>query len=121
MPTVVASRDTNLVSIITRKLQLHQIQHIVLLKFKTEVTAEKIAQLFGLLAELQHLIPGITYYAGGPNSSSEGLNQGYTHGFIMTFENEATRDAYLPHPEHERVKAALLECIDSVLAFDFEA
>ncbi len=98
-----------------------QIQHIVLLKFKPEVTAEKIAELFALLAELQHLIPGITYYAGGANSSPEELNQGYTHGFMMTFENVAARDTYLPHPEHERVKDELLKCIDSVLAFDFEA
>ena len=39
----------------------------------------------------------------------------------MTFESVDARDTYLPHPEHEVVKAALLQCIDSVLAFDFEA
>ena len=98
-----------------------QIQHIVLLKFKLEVTAEKIAELFGLLAKLQHLIPGIAYYVGGSNSSPEELNQGYTHGFMMTFENVAARDTYLPHPEHERVKDELLKCIDGSLVFDFEA
>lgn len=95
-----------------------QIQHIVLLKFKQEVTNEKISYLFGLLEELPQLIEGITYYLGGPNVSFEGLNQGYTHGFIMTFSSVAARDAYLPHPEHERVKAELLQNIDSVIAFD---
>lgn len=98
-----------------------KIQHMVLFKFKPEVTSEKITELFSHLAQLQQLIPGITCFAGGPNSSPEELNQGYTHGFIMTFESVDARDAYLPHPEHEVVKAALLECIDSVLAFDFEA
>ena len=98
-----------------------QIQHMVLLKFKPEVTPEKIKDLFEQLAQLQQLIPGITYFSGGEYSSNEGLNQGYTHGFLMTFESVEARDAYLPHPEHERVKSALLECIDSVLAFDFEA
>ncbi len=98
-----------------------QIQHIVLLKYKPEVTTEKIEELFGLLAELQRLIPGITYYTSGANCSPEGINQGYTHGFIMTFESEAARDAYLPHPHHEQVKDELLKCIDGVLAFDFEA
>lgn len=97
------------------------VQHILLLKIKPEVTPEKITQLFNLLAELQQLIPGITYFKGGPYSSPEGLNQGYTHGFIMTFESVDARNAYLPHPEHERVKAELLPCIDSVIAFDFEA
>ncbi len=38
----------------------------------------------------------------------------------MTFESVNARDAYLPHPEHERVQDALLPCIDGVLAFDFE-
>lgn len=49
-----------------------------------------------------------------------GLNQGYTHGFIMTFKNVAARDTYLPHPGHERVKDELLKCIDGVLVFDLE-
>ncbi len=98
-----------------------QIQHMVLVKIKPEVTPEKITELFNQLAELQQLIPGITYFSGGPYSSSEGLNQGYTHGFLMTFESVDARDAYLPHPEHERVKATLLPCIDGVIAFDFEA
>jgi len=98
-----------------------QIQHMVLVKIKPEVTPEKITELFNQLAELQQLIPGITYFSGGSYSSSEGLNQGYTHGFLMTFESVDARDAYLPHPEHERVKATLLPCIDGVITFDFEA
>ena len=97
-----------------------QIQHMVLFKIKPEVTTEKVTELFRQLAELKQLIPGITYFAGGPYSSPEGLNQGYTHGFLMTFESADARDTYLPHPEHERVKAALLLCIDSVLVFDFK-
>lgn len=97
-----------------------QIQHIVLFKLKPEVTTEKTTELFRLLAKLQQLVSGITYFAGGPYSSPEGLNQGYTHGFVMTFESVDARNAYLPHPEHERVKAVLLTCIDGVIAFDFE-
>lgn len=96
-----------------------QIQHIVLFKLKPEVTTEKVTQLFELIAELQQLIPGITYFAGGADSSPEGLNQGYTHGFIMNFESVDARDIYLTHPEHERVKTALLATIDGVLVFDF--
>ena len=100
---------------------MSEIQHMVLCKFKPEVTPEKITELFSQLAQLQQLIPGITYFAGGPYSSPEGLNQGYTHGFLMTFESVNARDTYLPHPEHEPVKTTLLQCIDSVLVFDFEA
>lgn len=97
-----------------------QIQHMVLFQIKPEVTPEEITKLFSRLAELQQLISGITYFAGDPYSSPEGANQGYTHGFVMTFESVEARDAYLPHPEHERVKSVLLANIDRAIAFDFE-
>lgn len=98
-----------------------QIQHMVLLKFKPQVTVEQINQVFSRQAELQQLIPGITYFAGGPYSSPEELNQGYTHGFLMTFESVEARDTFVPHPEHERVKAVFFELLESAIAFDFEA
>jgi hypothetical protein len=98
-----------------------KIQHIVLLKFKQETTDEKIAYLFGLLGRLQELFPGITHFSHGPNVSNEGLNEGYKHGFIMTFSSVAARDAYLPHPEHERMKAEIFPHIDGVLTFDIAA
>ncbi len=96
------------------------IQHMVIVKFKPEVSAEKISDLYRQLAQLQELIPGIRRFCGGAYSSGEGLNKGFTHGFLMEFENAEDRDRYLPHPEHERVKEAILPCIDDVIAFDFE-
>jgi hypothetical protein len=67
------------------------------------------------------LIPGITEFIGGAYSSEEGLNQGYTHAFIMTFENAAARDNYLSHAEHERIKGEVVTLVQSIIAFDFEA
>jgi hypothetical protein len=29
------------------------------------------------------------------------LNKGFTNCFILTFENEASRDIYIPHPAHK--------------------
>ena len=97
------------------------VQHMVLLKFKPGVSSATIDSLFAQLAELKSLIPGIRRFVGGPYSSREGLNKGFTHGFLMEFESAAARDVYLPHPEHERVKAAIIPCIDDVIAFDFES
>ena len=96
------------------------VQHIVLMKFQPDATEEQIANIFTQLAELRSLIPGIDHFSGGPCTSQEGRNKGYTHGFLMTFENQAALDTYLPHPEHGRVKAAILAIVDEVLAFDFE-
>lgn len=97
------------------------VQHMVAVKFKPEVSPETIDALFAELKALKEKIPGILYVAGGAYRSPEGLNQGFTHGFLVTFESPAARDGYLPHPEHERVKEAILPCIDGVMAFDFEA
>jgi hypothetical protein len=37
----------------------------------------------------------------------------------MTFDSAANRDAYLPHPEHERVKSIIQPHLADVIAFDF--
>jgi hypothetical protein len=100
---------------------MSQIQHMVLLKFKPETPANKIADIFRKLEEFKEVIPGITYFAGGAYSSHEGLNKDYTHAFLMTFESVAARDAYLPHPAHEQIKSEILTVIDDVIAFDIEA
>jgi hypothetical protein len=93
---------------------------MVLLKIKPEVSQTQIDDLFAWLRRLPESIDGMNYVAGGPYSSDEGLNAGYTHGFLVTFASPASRDAYLVHPEHERIKQALLECLEAVAAFDFK-
>jgi hypothetical protein len=64
--------------------------------------------------DLSESIDGIEDYVSGANMSPEGLNQGFTHGFVMTFKDAAARDAYLPHPEHERFKASLQPHLESL-------
>lgn len=95
-------------------------QHLVLLQFKAGVPAAMIAGLFADLGGLREVIPGIEHFSGGPYSSPEGLNQGFTHGFVMTFRDAESRNVYLDHPEHEKVKQAILPHIDNVIAFDYE-
>lgn len=55
----------------------------------------------------------------GPYESSEGLNDGFTHGFIMTFDGPASRNAYLPHPLHEKAKQMVVPRLERVVVFDF--
>lgn len=97
-----------------------KIQHMVLLKFKESVAQSEIDDLFTQLEELKDLIGGILHFSGGAYSSPEGMNKGFTHGFLMTFESAEARDIYLPHAEHERVKSAVLPLVDDAIAFDFE-
>lgn len=97
-----------------------KIHHMVFLKFKQEVNEDALADAFAQLAQLQELIPGIEYFQGGPYSSPEGLNKGFNYAFLMTFRSVASRDNYLPHPEHERVKAQLIPLLDDFIAVDIE-
>jgi len=100
------------------------IHHLVLLKIRRGVPKKEIDTLFALLAGMKKFVPGLESFAGGPYSSSEGLNKGYTHGFAMTFDDATARDEYLVHPEHEKIKERVLAVldggIDGVVAFDFE-
>jgi hypothetical protein len=100
---------------------VRKVYHLVLLKFRPETTERTVADLFQTLADLEKVIPGIEQFRGGPYSSPEGLNQGFTHGFLMTFTDAAARNAYLEHPEHEWVKQRFLPGVANVVAFDFEA
>lgn len=100
------------------------IRHVVLFKFKRSVTEQKIEEIFHALAALKSKVSGMVAFNSGIYSSPEGLNQGFTHGFTMDFADKNARDKYLPHPEHEKVKAKIIDALEGgangVIAFDFE-
>ena len=99
------------------------ITHVVLLKIRRDVPKAQIAAVLEALSGLRAKIPGLLSFSGGAYTSPEGMHKGFTHGFVMTFKDEASRDAYLPHPEHEVVKAMVLKVLDGgldgVVAFDY--
>lgn len=64
-------------------------------------------------------VPGLLDFNYGPYDSAEGLNDDYTHGFIMTFESPEARDEYLPRPVHEEVKDVVVPNLARVVVFDF--
>jgi stress responsive alpha/beta barrel protein len=97
-----------------------RIRHVVLFQWKPGTTQATIDETFRELASLKGKIPGLQQFEGGPYSSPEGLNKSWSHAFIMTFADAASRDAYLPHPEHERVKKIIEPHLADVIAFDFE-
>jgi hypothetical protein len=100
------------------------IHHLVLFRFRGDLPPEAVPAMFAELWTLPERIDGITDLRGGPDCSREGLSKGFTHGFCMTFRDAAARDAYLPHPEHQRVVDLLLPMLegglDGVITFDFD-
>ena len=98
---------------------MRKMVHVVLLKFPAS-KEHRAAEFFAALEALRAKMPKFLSLTGGPYSSQEGLNQGYTHGCVMTFKDAAARDDYLTLPDHEQVKQDFLPDLDGVIAFDFE-
>lgn len=97
------------------------IRHIVLVKFKAEAD---LATIFAALKALQAKIPGIASITSGKDTSPEGLQRGNTHGFTVDFTDAKSRDAYLPHPEHQKVGAMIVAAavggINGITVIDWE-
>ena len=97
------------------------IKHLALAKFKPGTGDKQITDFFEAIGRVRDLVPGILDYSWGVNNSPEGLNQGFTHAFVMTFKDAATREAYLHHPAHEKAKNGILFSIEAVVVFDYDA
>ncbi len=78
------------------------VRHVVVFNYTEDASEEQIRAVTDAFRALKDKIPGIIAFEHGVNNSPEGLNQDFTHVYLMTFENAAARDAYLPHPEHEK-------------------
>jgi Stress responsive A/B Barrel Domain len=102
--------------------QQRPVRHIVVFKFKPDAASSGIQQVTDALRALQGSIPGILSVEHGVNNSPEGKNLGFTHVFLITFEDAAARDAYLPHPEHKAFGAVLrsLDVLGDVFVVDYE-
>lgn len=96
------------------------VRHYGMFQFKPEITEDQIEECFTEMMGMVDKIPGLQKMEYGPYDSPEGLNDGFTHGFLMTFDSPESRDEYLPHPEHERVADIVVPRLERVVVFDFE-
>jgi stress responsive alpha/beta barrel protein len=97
------------------------VRHVVVFKYKAGTSAAQISQVTEAFRGLRSRIPGIIGFEDGVNDSPEGKDLGFTHVYLMTFENAAARDAYLPHPEHARFGQLLgqLGVVGGVFVVDY--
>lgn len=94
-------------------------RHYGMFQFKEGVTKSEIDNCFTTMKGMIGKIPGLLEMEYGPYDSTEGLNDDYTHGFIITFDSPESREAYLPHPIHEKVKELVIPKLERVVVFDF--
>jgi hypothetical protein len=96
-----------------------QIRHVVLFRFKPETAEGRIRQIENAFAKLPDQIDSIVDFEWGTNVSPEGLADGFTHCFLVTFRDAAGRDAYLPHAAHKAFVDLALPHVDKVLVVDY--
>jgi len=101
------------------------LRHVVLFQFAPKTTEDDIGRIFAGFDALVKKLPGVRGMTSGRNTSPEGLDRGFRHGFVMDFDSARARDAYLAHPEHAAfaenvVFPALAAGRDSVIVFDCE-
>jgi hypothetical protein len=98
------------------------IRHIVLLRFRPEITASDKASIYAELESLRDLVPGFLGMSHGANVSPEGLHQGHTEAFTIDFADAAARDIYLDHPAHKAAGGRLVSALeggrDGLIVFD---
>lgn len=95
------------------------LRHVVLFKFKDDATPAQVKEVENAFKALPSQIKEIKGFEWGTNNSPEGLNQGLTHCFFLTFNSEKDRDAYLPHPAHKAFGAILKPYLDKVTVVDY--
>ena len=92
------------------------ITHVVLIQPKFSTTDEELSTFFEQVRELQEQIPGILSMSVGANHSE--FNEGFTHGIIMRFVDEAHLHAHHTHPAHVAVVAELDRICQKSIDFD---
>jgi hypothetical protein len=95
------------------------LRHVVLFKFKDDATPDQVMQVENAFRKLPSAIKEIKDFEWGVNNSPENLNQGLTHCFLLSFNSEKERDAYLPHPAHKAFGAILTPYLDKVVVVDY--
>jgi hypothetical protein len=97
------------------------LRHVVLFKFKSDASKEQIQEIIAGFQALPKKIDGITAFEYGTDVSPEGLADGFTHCFLVTFKDSKSRDTYLPHPAHKEFVTLALPKVDKVLVVDYFA
>ncbi|MEM7697325.1 MAG: Dabb family protein [Verrucomicrobiota bacterium] len=96
-------------------------RHFVSFQFKESATdndIQKIVDEFVLLGEKIEEIVSIEW---GTAENIEPLNDDFTHSFLVTFEDKAGLEVYLPHPDHVAFVEILKPHLEKVFVFDYTA
>ena len=96
------------------------IRHVLLIQFTDETTPQQIEEVKALFAGIPEKVDGVVATEWGSNDSPEGKNKNFTHAVFMTFRDEAGRQSYLPHPEHDALRAVFRPLVKDIIVLDYQ-
>ncbi|CUH52046.1 Dabb family protein [Shimia marina] len=101
------------------------IKHIVLTRFRADVSEATITEIYAGLARVTERLEGATGFHGGRSTSPEKIERGYMHGFSIDFDSFDDLATYSADAEHKRWGAEIVAHaeggLDGVLVLDIEA
>ncbi len=104
---------------ISRQNHRRLLRHVVLFKFKDGTPQEKVDEIAAAFAGLPKEIDAVIDFEWGTNNSPEGLADGLTHCFFVSFASEEGRAAYLPHAAHQKFVDLLKPHLDKAVVVDY--
>jgi hypothetical protein len=97
------------------------LRHVVLFKFKSEVSPAQIREVVEAFSGLPRRITTIEDFEWGTDVSVEDKAEGFTHCFLVSFRTAQARDEYLPHPAHQEFVQLVGPRLEKVLVVDYWA
>ncbi|QDV23956.1 Dabb family protein [Aureliella helgolandensis] len=97
------------------------LRHVVMFQFKDASSEQDVQKVVDAFRALPKKIPVIADFEFGTNNSPEGLEDGFTHCFLVTFKSEADREVYLPHEAHQAFVEVLKPHLEKVMVIDYWA
>ncbi|MCR2805420.1 Dabb family protein [Paenibacillus soyae] len=95
-------------------------EHIVLLKFKPDVSIEVKESAIKRAHGFKGSIPGIVGLSAGINVTEEIEHmQGFTLGIRVTFENQQACREYIQHPLHQELLQSIGLLVEGIVVMDY--
>ncbi|GAV62846.1 Dabb domain-containing protein [Cephalotus follicularis] len=96
-----------------------EFMHLVVVKFKEDVVVRELIKGMEKLVSDTDIVKSFKW--GQDIHNHEMLTQGFTHAFLMTFNNQEEYTAFVGHPKHLEFSGTFSTAIEKIVVLDFPA
>nr|7W6D_A Chain A, Olivetolic acid cyclase [Cannabis sativa]7W6D_B Chain B, Olivetolic acid cyclase [Cannabis sativa]7W6E_A Chain A, Olivetolic acid cyclase [Cannabis sativa]7W6E_B Chain B, Olivetolic acid cyclase [Cannabis sativa]7W6F_A Chain A, Olivetolic acid cyclase [Cannabis sativa]7W6F_B Chain B, Olivetolic acid cyclase [Cannabis sativa] len=95
------------------------VKHLIVLKFKDEITEAQKEEFIKTYVNLVNIIPAMKDVYWGKDVTQKNKEEGYTHIVEVTFESVETIQDYIIHPAHVGFGDVYRSFWEKLLIFDY--